>query len=106
MSRTDRTLLDVDVTEKELQANVLELAGHFGWLAYHTHDSRRSNPGFPDLVLVRGTRLIFAELKREGGRVTGPQDEWLGALSFVQNVSVYVWRPSDWRSGEIERILR
>ena len=41
------------MTEKKFQAAVLQIANMYGWLAYHTHDSRRSAPGFPDLVLVR-----------------------------------------------------
>ncbi len=39
--------------EKPFQAQVVELARLSGWLTYHTHDSRRSQSGFPDLVLVR-----------------------------------------------------
>ena len=41
------------MNEAELQRNVLSLAAMTGWLAYHTYDSRRSQAGFPDLVLVR-----------------------------------------------------
>jgi hypothetical protein len=92
------------VTEADLQANVLALAGHRGWLRYHTFDSRRSAAGFPDLVLVRGDRLVFAELKRERGRVTTEQRHWLAALGEVTRVDARLWRPSDWRS--IEEALR
>ena len=89
-------------------AQVKQLAKLWGWIVYHTHDSRRSDPGFPDLVLVRGGRIIFAELKREDGKLTTDQKEWIFQLEQVQekvssapastgcNFRVYVWRPSDW----------
>lgn len=64
-------------------------------MAYHTHDSRRSEPGFPDLVLVKGTRLIFAELKADTGRVSPAQQRWLDALGATSRA--VVWRPRDWR---------
>jgi hypothetical protein len=99
-----RVLLDAAVTEAELQANVLELAGRFRWLSYHTHDSRRSPAGFPDLVLVRGERLVFAELKREGRYPTPAQRAWLSALGQVTTVDAHSWRPRDWSS--IEEVLR
>ena len=97
-----RRLLDEAVTEAELQANVLELAGRLGWLSYHTHDSRRSAAGFPDLVLVRGDRLVFAELKRERRYPTPAQRHWLAALAAVTTVSAHLWRPSDWPAIEEE----
>lgn len=84
------------ITERAFQGQVLDLARRFGWLAYHTHDSRRSDPGFPDCVFVRGARVVFAELKRErGGRVSPEQRAWLDALTLTPAES-YLWRPSDW----------
>lgn len=75
---------------------VIELSSLSGWLCYHTHDSRRSQAGFPDLVMIRGERLIFAELKSEKGKTSSQQDEWLSALKGSRQGEVYVWRPSDW----------
>jgi hypothetical protein len=90
----------VTLTEKDFQATVLEYAQLMGWKAYHTWNSMRSAPGFPDLVLVRGSRLIFAELKNVTGKLTPAQEEWLKALS--QTVAeVYVWRPGDWEAIEL-----
>lgn len=83
------------VSEKAWQAKVVETARWRGWLAYHTHDSRRSAAGFPDLVLVRGDRLIFAELKTDAGKVTPAQNAWLDRLGDAVP-EVYVWRPKDW----------
>ena len=92
------------MTEKELQAAVLELAGYLKWTCYHTHDSRRSNPGFPDLVLAR-ERVVFAELKSSKGQLRPEQMEWRAALD-VAGAEYHVWRPGDWTDGTIEKILR
>lgn len=80
---------------------MIQLAQLRSWLVYHTRDSRRSQPGFPDIVLVKG-RLIFAELKSETGRLTPEQERWLAALRSA-GCDVRVWRPSDWQ--EIEETL-
>lgn len=92
--------------EKEFQQRVVDYARTLNWAAYHTHDSRRSEPGFPDLVLVRGPRLVFAELKTEIGSTTADQERWLDALCKVEGrPEVFVWRPSEWES-EIMEVLR
>jgi hypothetical protein len=80
--------------EAALQNQVLALARLYNWRAYHTFDSRKSPPGFPDLVLVRGKRLIFAELKTQRGRLTLDQSAWLEDLRATC-AEVYVWRPAD-----------
>jgi hypothetical protein len=82
--------------ERELLQQVRDLARLLGWRVYHTHDSRRSPEGFPDLVLVRPPRLLFVELKREGRGPTLAQHGWLEALAAVPGVEVYLWRPGDW----------
>jgi hypothetical protein len=96
-------------TERQFERAVVELAELQGWLVYHTYDSRRSNPGFPDLVMVRNGALLFVELKSEKGRTSSAQEQWISALDEVAGwptdaVEVYIWRPSMW--GEIEEILR
>lgn len=93
-------------SEKEFQTDVLRLAGMFGWRTFHDFDSRRSTPGFPDLVAVKPPRLIFAELKSDTGKLRPDQVLWLDDLTKVESaldraiggsspVEVYVWRPSD-----------
>lgn len=94
-------------SEDTLQSYVLKTARLTGWLAYHTRFSIKSAAGFPDLVLVREDRLIFAELKRQGlwpteGRLSKGavphwvvgQREWLQALDQTQ-ADVFLWWPSD-----------
>ena len=92
------------MTEKELQLQLQALASHCGWAYYHTWNSIHSTPGFPDLVLIKPPRLIFAELKTELGRVTAAQQKWLDILATIPGVEVYLWRPSEF--DEIQEILR
>ena len=96
------------VTEAQFQETIIQLARTLGWLCYHTHDSRRSEPGFLDLVMVKGGRLIFAEIKDEDGALTLARLDRKGRLMPGQldwfrtlrkcNVEVYLWRPDDWES--------
>lgn len=86
----------VTISEKALLERIRHTAQLHRWRCYHTHDSRRSEPGFPDLVLVRGDRLIFAELKTDTGRITPAQLAWLTALEQCPGVQAHVWRPRDW----------
>ncbi len=92
------------MTERELQDAVVELARYSGWMVYHTYDSRRSEPGFPDLVLAKRRRLLFIELKSERGKVRPEQDAWLKTLTEA-GATAFVWRPQQWADGTIERIL-
>ena len=100
------------ITEKEFQGTVIDMARTFGWMVGFTHDSRKSEPGEPDLRLVRPPRGIFAELKTingklskgrwsKSGRYLPGQDDWRDALMRC-DVEYYLWRPDD----NIEDILR
>jgi hypothetical protein len=109
MTTTARQTLDSITTERQLLDFVTSYARAHHWLAYHTHRSDHSPAGFPDLCMVRGRRIVFAELKREKGKTTPAQDQWLKALLLVADVSggavqVYVWRPSD--VGTIMEVLK
>ncbi len=86
--------LPLDVGEGQFQSAVIALAKKNGWLVYHTFDSRRSEPGFPDLVLVLN-RVIFAELKSKEGRQTAEQANWADALVEAK-AEFHFWRPVDW----------
>ena len=102
------------MTEAELSDAVLELAHLFGWRVLLVRPARTSHGwrtpfgadgvGWPDLTLLRGQRLVVAELKSERGRLTSTQQDWLDALGTV--AEVHVWRPAQWVSGEIEAALR
>lgn len=89
--------------EKAFQEQVVQLAKHCGWLVYHTYDSKRSAPGFPDLVMTRGERCLVVELKSVKGRESVEQRKWLDAFRRIPHIEVFVWRPYDWE--EIERVI-
>ncbi len=114
--------------ERHLQAHIEAAARMLGWRLYHTRDSRGSAAGFPDLVLVRRGRLIFAELKAQRGKIDEAQRDWYRELRAHQNTlaewamlrlgpcerqaeveyifGVYTWRPLDWLDGSVEAVLR
>lgn len=96
----------MDITEKQFEAQVKQLAKMFGWLYYHTWRSIHSPAGFPDCVFVR-ERVVYAELKTDKGQPTPDQYEWLRALAEADQ-EVYLWRPSDMEpnGGEILAVLK
>lgn len=92
-------------SEKQFSQRVVDAAHRFNWLVYRTWNSIHSPKGFPDLCMVRLSRVIFAELKREKGKVTPAQAQWLEALGNVDyHIETYLWRPSQFE--EIVGILR
>ncbi len=83
---------DSGESEKEFQARVVKLAKECGWKCFHVYDSRRCEEGFPDLILLRSTRLIAAELKVGKNKLTKEQIEWLGAFGIAR-AEAYLWTP-------------
>lgn len=94
------------MSEGDLQASVIESLDTFRWLWFHDYDATRNNAGLPDLVAVRGGRLLFIELKSNRGRLRVEQRSWLGALGRVDGIEVYLWTPRDWHAGTIEEVLK
>lgn len=95
-----RQQLAADMSEDTLQTRVEQIARELGWRHYHTYNSRRSQPGFPDLVMVRRGRIVWRELKSMKGRVSADQRKWLDALEKA-NADVGVWRPIDLLDGTV-----
>ncbi len=97
------------MSEAELQKIVIDMAHLFGWHVAHFRAAQTSKgwrtavsadgKGFPDLVLAKNRRAIFAELKTDTGRLSMAQKLWLAVLP-----DVVVWRPRDLE--KIESILR
>lgn len=105
--------------ERALQEQVRQLMQLHRWRHYHTHLAKHSPAGFPDECAIRGNRLLFAELKREKGKTSPSQDEWLADLRAwaamltahltgpgAPVLEVYLWRPSDLLSGRIAEVLK
>lgn len=105
MTRYSTAPLPARLTETPWQTIVVDLAVWRGWsLSYHTGDSRRSDLGWPDLVLAHPGRsaVLFAELKTADGRVSAEQWAWLQAL-HAGGLSAALWRPVDW--PEVQEVL-
>lgn len=78
--------------EKEWQELVTGFAKLHGWQVFHHLDSRGTEAGWPDLVLIRPPELLIVELKSERGKVTSAQEATLAALGAC-GVETALWRP-------------
>lgn len=88
-----------ELTEKQFELQAIGTAAHpglarqTGFRVYHTLRSKGSQPGYPDWTLVR-ERVVFLELKRQSGKPSDAQKEWLNALHNA-GAEAYIVRPSD-----------
>ena len=84
------------MTEKELQQAVVQAAGYLGYRHFHPYDMRRSDAGWPDLILLRERdgRRYALELKTEKGKPTDAQLDWLATFAACGIPSMIV-RPDD-----------
>jgi hypothetical protein len=79
------------LTEAQFQASVIAMATDvYQWEVFHDGDSRRSNAGFPDLVLVKGGKLMAGKTGRGG--VFGGQRPGRGVAAFQQLAGGPEWR--------------
>ena len=106
MTRQNRAAVAIAslITERDWQRQVTDAAELFGWSWAHFRPAQTSKgwrtpvsgplgAGFPDLILARADRLLFAELKAEGARL---RPEQVGVLDVLrQAAECHVWRPSD-----------
>ena len=106
------TSFSTPLREAVFQERVVEYARLLHWRVAHFRPARtesgwrtpmQGDPGFPDLVLARGERIVFAELKAARGELRPGQVDWLAVLGQGP-AEVYVWRPSDW--SRVVEILR
>ncbi len=104
--------LKAKYTEAAFARDVLTLAKRLGWRTAHFRPARTANgwrtavqgdgAGFPDLVLLKGERVLVAELKVGRGKLTPEQAVWIAAFEAA-GVPAYCWRPADWK--DIESVL-
>lgn len=101
------------VTERQFMAQVTDLAEMLGWSWAHFRPAQTSKgwrtpvsgplgAGFPDLLLVRGDRIVAAELKSQDGRLSTAQREVLDIIGRA--VPTYCWRPTDFDA--VAEVLR
>jgi hypothetical protein len=83
-------------TERELTTWVCDLARTSGWLVHHNPDSRRVQPGIPDLILLRSPELLFVELKKLGraSKLREEQKVWIDGLLRCGQEAM-VWTPAE-----------
>lgn len=105
MQRILRRMQNVRLSEDDWLGMVTELATLKGWEWMHVRPAMRQASwrtpttgsmarGWPDLVLVKGRRILFVELKADRGSVTEDQKRVLDVLRSAADVDV--WRPADW----------
>ena len=88
--------------ESAFRDAVVHLATLRGWMTYFTWRSDHSPKGFPDLIFLRGDRMVVAELKVGTNTPSAEQEAWLAAFRLI-GAEVFVWRPEDWTT--IEEVL-
>ena len=91
-------------SEKQLSQAIVDLGRLLGFRVHRNWSEMHSPKGWPDLVLCKPPRLIFAEIKSQDGKVTEEQQEWLDLLAQVPGIEVHLWRPADFE--EIAAILQ
>lgn len=110
-----RATMHLSLTEKAFRQQILDVAHGYGWRAWYdlaTNSPRRCHacgtysrgprnpPGWPDLVLVRGSRLLFRELKVGRGHLEPEQEQWRDAL----RAAGADW--AEWRPEQMDAIIR
>jgi hypothetical protein len=85
--------------EKDFQKRVTDMADRFGWSWWHTPAPMvaagkewrpyKKGAGVADLILIHDSppRLIFMELKGDGGKLSDNQSEFLRAAKTVADDS-------------------
>jgi hypothetical protein len=90
--------------EKSFAHQVEYLLDLYGWRWCHYEPAirqsgswatpLRGDKGEPDYRAVRSGRLVFVEIKGDGGRLTKEQKLWIADL-VEAGVETYVWHPED-----------
>lgn len=89
--------------EAEFQSQIVEVCKLHRVEAFHVNLSIRSEPGWPDLVLVGPNGILYRELKTKTGTVSPSQHYWLGILGDA-GADVGVWRPDQWPHPIVDEI--
>jgi hypothetical protein len=92
------------MNETEWQKQVLKTAHTLGWHSMHIGRTGKHQAvgakgtlgtGWPDLVLVKGGRMVIAELKTDASYLTEEQKRVISVLYGVPGIEVHIWRPAD-----------
>ena len=96
----------IEPPERVLLAMIRSAAQYGDWLVYHTHDSRRSERGFPDLVMVRLGECLAVEVKAKRGIVSAEQVAWIAALGRVEGIEAMIVKGLAETEALCDRLLR
>ena len=102
------------LSEADFLRQVIGLAELYHWRYVHFRPAQTTRgwrtpvqgplgKGWPDLILVRGDRLMAVELKAEAGRITPEQIEVMNILDEAGFETAF-WRPSHF--DQIQEALR
>jgi hypothetical protein len=94
-----RRLVGLDASEDDLLTDVGSRLALGSWRWHHVRrldlGLQMGDPGFPDVIALRGPDLLVAELKGPHGRYELGQREWLAAFDEVRRIRTATWRPAD-----------
>lgn len=97
------------ILEEQTQSAICNLCDYLHLKWFHNPDSRRVNPGLPDLIIIGPRGVIYVELKSRTGELRKAQEETIVLLRQSQQ-RVFVWRHTDLFDGtvlrELSRIVR
>lgn len=87
------------ITEAELQRTIVQALKTVGWAEFHDRIAWKSDPGWLDLTTVHPVwqRTAFVELKKETGKPSARQQEWMRVHLAAGN-EVYLLKPSSWET--------
>lgn len=110
---TLRVVPSLRMSEADLTVSVLELCRIFRWRCVHFRPARTAKgwrtpvagdgAGWPDILAVRGDRMVAAELKAGRNRPSPEQLAWLDALAAT-GAEIFVW--TDQHLDDIAAALR
>lgn len=101
----------VEPSGADLIDMTVQLAHYLGWKVHHCRPARtdkgyrtpiQGDAGFPDLMLAKPPRVIFAEVKAGKDTMSLEQLDWKQCLEHCPGVEYYRW--GDWDS--IEKAIR
>lgn len=98
-------------SEKEFQSWIIDTAKRREWKYSHTYRALMQDGqwrttcanGFPDLLLIRGDRMVVFEVKSKTGRVEPDQEKWLDAFGGLPCCESWVVDPT--MSSDVIRLL-
>lgn len=83
-----------NLSEQAWLNKIKRLAKKHGWSHVHLWTNIYSPAGFPDLLLAGPRGIMFAELKRQNGKLRSEQVAWIRRI-LAAGVHAFVWRPGD-----------